>query len=321
MLWLNESYNNDLVSIIIPTFNRAGLIGETIESVFNQNYRPVEIIVADDGSTDIRGNNEKYKSQAPEGVSVKYYLQDKKGGCAARNLGAKYSTGEFIQFFDSDDLMYPDYLSKRIKILRDNPDLDFCVCNCDFYDTIEKNLLPPGRLDLKEHSLEGMLDAGLPVMTHSIIATREVFRSIGPWDEKLLRGQDVEYFSRIFFLKLKGIWIPDILYRVMVHNDNLSQKWSPEICENMIRSYLGILERASIHNMKTVRLKKIISRRITALCISALASGYILIAWKYFWKSWSGLSTDRMILRGGYFTFLTLIKPFRKNLTTQLRDN
>ncbi len=166
-----------------------------------------------------------------------------------------------------------------------------------------------------------MLDAGLPVMTHSIIATREVFRSIGPWDEKLLRGQDVEYFSRIFFLKLKGIWIPDILYRVMVHNDNLSQKWSPEICENMIRSYLGILERASIHNMKTVRLKKIISRRITALCISALASGYILIAWKYFWKSWSGLSTDRMILRGGYFTFLTLIKPFRKNLTTQLRDN
>ncbi len=87
MLWLNESYNNDLVSIIIPTFNRAGLIGETIESVFNQNYRPVEIIVADDGSTDNTAETiEKYKSQAPEGVSVKYYLQDKKGGCAARNL-------------------------------------------------------------------------------------------------------------------------------------------------------------------------------------------------------------------------------------------
>lgn len=321
MNWLNSEFIKGLVSIIIPTYNRANLIGETIESIFQQDYKKIEIIIIDDGSTDnTKQVVDVYKLLAPEGISVNYVRQEKKGGSAARNLGAKYSTGEFIQFFDSDDLMYTDYISKRLNILKEKIEFNFCVCNCDFNDTSTNIKLPESRLDLKKQSLEGMLDEGLPIMTHSLIASRKVFSSLGAWNENILRGQDVEYFSRLFFQGLKGIWIPDILYMVRVHNDNLSQKWSSEICENMIISYICIQERASEHNQKTLRLKQSISRRITALCLSGLASGYIRVAWKYFWKGWLFLPFKVKIRRGGYFIFLSITKPFRKSEKYQIRS-
>lgn len=321
MSWLKEEYTENLVSIIIPTFNRAGLIGETIESVFRQDYRPVEIIIVDDGSTD---NTSEIIRQcnlsAPERVTIHYFKQDRKGANAARNIGAINSKGQYLQFFDSDDLMYQGYISKRISILKDSTEVSFCVCNCDFYDIIDKINLPPARLDLKEHSLEGMLEAGLPVMTPSFIARRDVFSLIGEWDEELLGVHDTDYFSRIFLLKLKGLWIPDILYMVRIHNDNLAQKWSREICENIIGFYIRLSGKASKAGMMTSRLKRNISRRITALCISGLASGYVRTAWKYFWKGWAGLSPERKLLRGGYFVYLTLVKPFRKNAESRIKS-
>ena len=96
-----------LFSIVIPTYNRAPLIFKTIESIFNQTYTNYEIIIVDDGSTD---NTEEIISKI-NNPKIKYYkiINSERG--AARNKGILHSTGDYITFLDSDDIIYPNYLS------------------------------------------------------------------------------------------------------------------------------------------------------------------------------------------------------------------
>src|SRR5690606_36556858 len=108
--------NQPLVSIIIPTFNRAHLIGETLDSVLAQTYQNWECIVVDDGSTD--------KTEATVGAYLKRDARFRlfkrpdhkpKGANACRNYGFEKSKGEYVQWFDSDDLMHPEKLTIKIK--------------------------------------------------------------------------------------------------------------------------------------------------------------------------------------------------------------
>jgi len=98
------------VSVIIPTFNRAPLIKEAIESVFSQTFTDYEIIIVDDGSTD---NTHKLISDFSSN-KIKYFYQPNKGRSAARNLGIREASGEFIAFLDSDDLFSPFKLEIQV---------------------------------------------------------------------------------------------------------------------------------------------------------------------------------------------------------------
>lgn len=108
-----------LVSIIIPTYNRCQWLAEAIESCLAQTYRPVEIIVVDDGSKDLRA-----KEIASGYPAVKYFYQENRGLGAARNTGLRLCQGEFVQFLDDDDLLSEDSISKKISIFRQKFDVD-----------------------------------------------------------------------------------------------------------------------------------------------------------------------------------------------------
>jgi len=98
-----------LISIIIPTYNRAHLIGETLDSIIAQTYQNWECIVVDDGSDD--DTEEVMKSYIQNDNRIYYYHRPEEhlpGGNGARNFGFEKSTGEYIQWFDSDDLMEPN---------------------------------------------------------------------------------------------------------------------------------------------------------------------------------------------------------------------
>src|SRR5437764_10734914 len=91
-----------LVSVVIPSYNRAYIVGQAIESALQQTHRPVEVLVADDGSTDdTRRVVEGY------GPPVRYFYQPNAGVSAARNLGLRHARGEFIALLDSDDRWLP----------------------------------------------------------------------------------------------------------------------------------------------------------------------------------------------------------------------
>lgn len=122
--------NTPLVSIIIPAFNRANLIGHSIESIINQTYLNWELIVVDDGSTD-----------ETEKVVLNYCIKDNrikylkrptslpKGANTCRNLGFDKAKGELIKWVDSDDLLDKIILQEQINVFNNHPEIDIVVCN------------------------------------------------------------------------------------------------------------------------------------------------------------------------------------------------
>ena len=124
IIFLKLTKFNIKVSVIIPTYNRGKLIGNSIKSVLNQTYKNLEIIVVDDGSTD----NTKEEVEKIKDEKIRYIKLEKNGGAAnARNIGIMNSTGRYISFQDSDDIMYPNKLEIQIKnLINKNSNLDFC---------------------------------------------------------------------------------------------------------------------------------------------------------------------------------------------------
>src|SRR5690242_17185435 len=96
-----------LFSIVIPTYNRAHLIGKTIQSALQQDFKDFEILVVDDGSKDNTGDVVKSFTDP----RVQYFKKENAERGAARNYGVARAKGKYINFFDSDDLMYPNHLS------------------------------------------------------------------------------------------------------------------------------------------------------------------------------------------------------------------
>lgn len=107
-------------SFVIPTYNRASLIGKTIQTLLNQSYQNFEVIVVDDGSTD--NSEEVVNAFDPSKVSFHKIPNCERG--AARNYGAKISKGDYINFFDSDDLAYPHHLQTALDLIQkhNNPE-------------------------------------------------------------------------------------------------------------------------------------------------------------------------------------------------------
>lgn len=114
---LRETASGPLVSIIIPCYNAESFIGEAIESALAQTYPNVEVIVIDDGSTD--GSLGVIRTF---GDRIRWESGPNRGGCAARNRGIELAAGEWVQFLDADDLLYPDKLARQVPVAMDHQD-------------------------------------------------------------------------------------------------------------------------------------------------------------------------------------------------------
>ena len=112
------------ISVIIPTYNRKNTLPRAVESVLNQTYKPVKIIVVDDGSTD--GTKEWFSEMYP---LVHYIYQVNSGVSSARNTGINSARGNWIALLDSDDEWLPDKLELQVKLLQNNAELRFCHTN------------------------------------------------------------------------------------------------------------------------------------------------------------------------------------------------
>src|ERR1700728_3850120 len=107
--------DSPLVSVVIPTYNRAATIGRTLDSVVRQTHRPLEIIVVDDGSSD-----DTLRAVDRQGCTVPLTvlaLGDNQGAAAARNQGIALARGDFVAFLDSDDEWQPDKIAKQLAAL------------------------------------------------------------------------------------------------------------------------------------------------------------------------------------------------------------
>jgi len=194
-----------LVSVITPVFNRAQFIEAAIDSIAGQRYRPVELVLADDGSTDesprlIQAAREKYAEQA--GFTIRYRRQENAGAASARNLGLRHCRGEFIVYVESDDVLYPNALEWGVDRLRANPDAALAYFRVQVADEHLRPLTgetlgkPPSGSDADYTDY----------LWHTMgpLYRRRTLHAAGPWDPQMRASDDWEYGSRIKLMGFMG---------------------------------------------------------------------------------------------------------------------
>lgn len=142
----------ELVSVIMPTYNASEFLAGSIESVLNQTYRNLELLITDDSSTDTR-TLELLKSYEEKDSRVKvFYQKENLGPGAARNVSIKNATGRYIAFCDSDDRWFPDKLERQLKLMSENNCALSCSSYilCDSYDNEQGLYIAPQRITFKD---------------------------------------------------------------------------------------------------------------------------------------------------------------------------
>lgn len=203
-----------LVSIVIPCYNNANTIRESVESCINQIYKNFEIIIVNDGSTD--NSCEVIQSLVKQFPQVKGFRQDNQGPARARNFGSSFAQGKYIVFLDADDIFLSTFLSECIHVFNKDPEVDIV------YSMVEKFEGEEGIWELPKYSLEMMLLANcFPIFS---MVSLEKFRDIGMFDEELAHAEDWEMWIRMTarYAKAYKIDKPLVLYRKRVAKDSIT---------------------------------------------------------------------------------------------------
>lgn len=208
--------NEPLVSVIIPTYNRGRLILDSINSVLNQTYKNIELIVVDDCSTD--DTEETVKSI--DDSRIKYIkLEKNSGACVARNKGIEISRGEFIAFNDSDDLWLPEKINSQLDFLyENNAEISFCKMECR---TPENNFIhnfPNIEFDRKI-SYKDLLKYN-SASTQTIFGKTDCFKEI-IFDATMPRLQDWDEVLRLS-QKYRIFYQNEILVNTFFQKDSIS---------------------------------------------------------------------------------------------------
>jgi glycosyltransferase involved in cell wall biosynthesis len=194
------------VSVIIPTFNRAHMVTEAIESVFQQTVAPSDIIVVDDGSTD--GTRERLAAYIDR---INYVYQDNQGVSAARNAGVRAARSPWIAFLDSDDEWHPRKLELQLRYIAEHPETSL-LGTMTFVDPSKS--WPPlpktGQVPSQRIVFEDVVIRS-PFATSSVIVRKDCFEAIGCFDRMLQGPEDRDMYirvaSRFPVAKLKAVLV------------------------------------------------------------------------------------------------------------------
>ena len=209
--------NSLLVSTIIPVHNRAQLLPEAVASVIAQTYRPIEIVIADDGSSD-RTPEVCQQLVADHPEIVRVVRQANAGPGAARNMGLEVATGEFIQYLDSDDLLVPQKFERQVAAIKGNPDCGVAYCKTRQYRRGEPpNDIASARTGEAMNTLFPSLLSGRCWRTLTPLYRRDVVERVGPWTT-LRNEEDWEYDARLAALRVRLVWCEEFLADVRSHD-------------------------------------------------------------------------------------------------------
>lgn len=212
------------VSVIIPVYNSVEYLDATLRSVVAQSYSDWECICVDDGSTD--GSDEVIKKWSAKNPKIKYFERPEHlpaGGNAARNFGFEVSEGEFIQWFDSDDIMHEDMLSAKVESLILNKTINYVICRTGYFVDGNLHTLTPYEQNLD--STELIIDhltyrtkffTPGPMFRRSFLVTVELFNIT------LKRHQEREIFFRVVLKDERYLIIDDVMIFRRMHNNQLS---------------------------------------------------------------------------------------------------
>jgi len=209
-----------LVSIIMPTYNRARLVGRAVDSVLAQTYRNFEFIIVDDASTDETA--QVIASIADD--RIRFFRNDARRGAAfSRNVGIRAATGQYIGFQDSDDEWNPDKLARQMAALANTP-ADVGVAYTGFWKELagKRTYIPSRRIAVREGNIHQALLWENFLGTPALLVKRNCLQAVGLFAEELLRFQDWELCLRLS-VSYKFVFIDEPLFTAYYNDDNISK--------------------------------------------------------------------------------------------------
>lgn len=218
-----------LISIIIPNYNRGHLLKDVLDSVINQTYQPLEIIVVDDKSTD---DSIAIIQRLQETISNLILIQQEtnSGANACRNLGVSRANGTFIAFLDSDDYFLPTKIEKQMAVFNQYPEIGFVVTG---FGSKAIHPIPEGIVPIKETIMQNNLGG-----FSTLMVKKSLFLQVGSLDQSLPSCQDWDLFLKLLKAS-KGYKLAEDLVIYEAQEDSISKNLS-----SVVQGYSKVSERA-----------------------------------------------------------------------------
>ena len=198
-----------LVSVIVPVYNGEKFLGEALDSVFAQDYEPIEVIVVDDGSQDASGD-------VARAHPVRYLRRRHRGVAAARNAGVDVARGELVSFNDADDVWIAGRLRAQVDYLGSHPRIDLVLGRMEVF--VEPHTELPGWVPRR------WLSAPQNGLLQTMLARRAVFGRVGRFDSSFSTGEDTDWLARAFDAGIGVAPLSDVVVRYRMHGANTTHR-------------------------------------------------------------------------------------------------
>lgn len=271
-------FHDNLVSVLIPTYNRCELVQQSIESVLKQTFQSYEIIIVDDGSTD----GTVHTLQDRYGDRIKLVCQENQGESAARNHGAAMASGKYLGFLDSDDVWEPEKLEWQVNALEGNPKAVLAFSSYWFIDYHGQRIVthPNGMIvDTGEVTVPNLLLLNIRIGGSNPLITKTSFEMAGGYDPSIQYGEDVDFILR---LRLLGdfAYVDRPLLNIRHHEGNQGALVKPEDIGRYLKEHLQVVERV-VSSLNPHRDAQALKRRAYAFYYQRTA--FQCFSW-WLWK-------------------------------------
>ncbi len=233
------------VSVVIPAYNTAPFISESLDSVLGQKFDDYEVIVVNDGSPDTA---ELEDALRPYMSRIQYIKQENRGPSAARNAGMRRARGEFLAFLDSDDVWLQDFLAEQLNFFDENPSLDLACADCVYFGNTELAGRSWQSLDFIENpvTFEKILPTHGGAFASFVVLRRDTALNVGFFDETLRLLEDYHYWLRLLYSGGRMAYFRKVLGKRRVHSESLTYNQDVVVPHaiDALRKLQGILDPA-----------------------------------------------------------------------------
>jgi len=212
------------VSIIIPAYNQARFVAQTVDSALAQTWPEIEVIVVNDGSTDNTAD-----ILAGYGERIRLIHQENRGLAGARNTGVKAACGDYLLFLDSDDLIPNAKVEHHLKFLAENPDFDLVYSGWQYIDETGAPLVGQMRPGKQGTLLTELLFGDFYCIPGAVVIRRKVLEQVGLFDETLRAEEDTDMWLRAVYAGYRFGYIDELLFQYRIHSASLSAQAAHQV--------------------------------------------------------------------------------------------
>ncbi len=243
---MNPNSSKPLVSVIIPSYNCAHLLPETIASVQAQTYPHWELLIINDGSTDETDRLIPQYLEQHADDRIQFISKANGGVSNARNFGANLAQGEIIAFLDADDRWLPINLESHIEQFEHQPAIGISFGRVEFMNAIAKSTGKTTRCELYQIPTHHFLYTNPTVTTSNLIVRRHIFKSLNGFDERINHSEDMDFLFRASFqTRIEGI--DRILVQYRIQTTGLSST-----LEKMEQGWYHLIDKARLSHPELV---------------------------------------------------------------------